>query len=294
MSENITVKTMRVTPAVASKWLDRNGGNRNMRAARVERYAADMKAGRWQQNGDTFKFDTTGRLIDGQHRCQAIIESGKAITALVVAGLPAEAAQTIDAGAHRSGADALFFAGEERAHTKDIAAALNSWHAWINGGFTDCRSQPNSDLRLSNASMVVVWEQRPDVAAAGVEARALYQRGLRVPVGALAVALIELRSIDFDVANEFFDRIVELRTSGKGDPIHTFITRLRDEANLGRRIHQSTALFMLFRAWNAFATNQKLGKLQFGSSESGWALIPTPVPVSESFHRERSALAIVA
>lgn len=290
----ISVKTMRVTPSTASKWLDRNGGNRNVRPSRVARYAADMRAGRWQQNGDTFKFDTTGRLIDGQHRCHAIIESGKSMTAFVVQGLPAEAAQTIDAGAHRSPADALFFAGEQRHHSKDVAAALNTWHQWTNGVLDDCRAQPAGNWKLSNAAVVEAWEAHPEVARAGVEAKALYQRGLRVPVGAIAVALLELRALDFDVANDFFDRIVELRTSGKGDPIHTFISRLQDESSLGRRVLPSTALYMLFRAWNAFVRNERLHKMQFGSSDSGWSPIPKPLPVLPGFHRGDSRLEVVA
>ncbi len=289
-----TIKPIRVTPAVARQWIEHNDGNRNIRKSRVAKYADDMAAGRWQQNGDTFKFDTDGRMIDGQHRCFAIIESGATIDSFVVHGLPASAAQTLDAGAPRSASDALFYAGELHNHAKDIAAGLNAWTSWTEGRFTHARSTASAAAaKLSNAAMVEAWRDNPTVVSASVEAKAIYQRGLRLPVGALAVALVELRALDFEAANDFFDRIVELRTSGKGDPIHTLITRIQDEMGPGRRMLPATALFMLFRTWNAFVNGERLLKMQFGSSESGWTPMPKPSKVPPAFWRG-SQMTVVA
>ena len=74
MNPTFTIDT--VTPAIATRWLGLNTNNRHPRITDVRALAADMRGGRWQQNSETIKFGTDGRLIDGQHRLMAIELSG--------------------------------------------------------------------------------------------------------------------------------------------------------------------------------------------------------------------------
>ena len=46
-----------------------------------------MGSGNGQTSGLSIQFDWDGRMIDGQHRCEAGIESGVTIRMLVVKGL---------------------------------------------------------------------------------------------------------------------------------------------------------------------------------------------------------------
>ena len=52
---------------------------RNRRRDTVTAYAEDMAAGRWKENGETIKFDSEGRLIDGQHRLAAVVKANTPI-----------------------------------------------------------------------------------------------------------------------------------------------------------------------------------------------------------------------
>lgn len=54
-----------------------NVRNRSMYQVQVRRLTSDHENGRWVTTGDTIKFDEDGYLIDGQHRMQMIINSGK-------------------------------------------------------------------------------------------------------------------------------------------------------------------------------------------------------------------------
>jgi hypothetical protein len=69
VQEPSITKRINVTPAQAQEWLGVNEANRPLRRSSVARMAADMAAGFWNQaNPQPLIFDTTGALIDGQHR----------------------------------------------------------------------------------------------------------------------------------------------------------------------------------------------------------------------------------
>jgi hypothetical protein len=72
------VEWMTVTPDQALKWLeDTNTNNRSVRDIHVQRLASDMKNGKWRGfNGEAIRFDSLGRLVDGQHRLWACTVAG--------------------------------------------------------------------------------------------------------------------------------------------------------------------------------------------------------------------------
>ena len=72
-------KVINITPAVAARWLKKNGLNRKQSNPHIKRLADKMASGNWITNGQTISFDIDGNLIDGQHRLAAIVESGATI-----------------------------------------------------------------------------------------------------------------------------------------------------------------------------------------------------------------------
>lgn len=100
-----------VTPELAKEMLARNEGNRVKRANHVGALAQAIKNGDWVETGDTIKFDTTGRLLDGQHRLSAIIQADKPVVADVVFGVPPEAFDRIDTGMTRTHSQILAMVG---------------------------------------------------------------------------------------------------------------------------------------------------------------------------------------
>jgi len=123
MIESPRIQEHLVTPEIAKQWLVRNVSNRRVSPPLVERYARDMGAGNWELNGETVKFDSSRRLIDGQHRLSAIIKSGKSTKMYVATGLPTNhrIAATIDNGRARSASDILKMHGYSH---NSIMAAL--------------------------------------------------------------------------------------------------------------------------------------------------------------------------
>ena len=60
-----------ITPEIAEMLLARNPDNRHRSPDVVNRYASDMRSGRWSLTGESLKISTDGLLNDGQPRIRA-------------------------------------------------------------------------------------------------------------------------------------------------------------------------------------------------------------------------------
>lgn len=94
-------------PKEAEQALLANHNNRPVRLQHVEWLAAAIQAGQWALSHQGIAFDVTGRLVDGQHRCKAIIMSGMTVAVMVTRGLPSDSFMVMDQGAIRSNSDVL-------------------------------------------------------------------------------------------------------------------------------------------------------------------------------------------
>ena len=87
-----------VTPELAKLFLESQGRNRNPSLTTVKYYAQTMLAGEWVLTPQGLIFDQQDRLIDGQHRLLAVIESGCSISFHCSWGVPQELMMIIDQG----------------------------------------------------------------------------------------------------------------------------------------------------------------------------------------------------
>jgi hypothetical protein len=85
-------QTMIVTPEMAQQWLDNGGKNRKLSKLHVNRLAQEIVKGRWVFNGQTISFSAEGKLLDGQHRLNAVIQSGVTIPMSISFGVADERA----------------------------------------------------------------------------------------------------------------------------------------------------------------------------------------------------------
>lgn len=100
MGMTMTVET--ITPEKAREYLKQNTDNyRKISKAKVGLYAEEMKAGRWELNGEGIMFDESGTLKNGQHRLAAILQAGTAVEMTVIRGV-ADGVNIYDSGSNRS------------------------------------------------------------------------------------------------------------------------------------------------------------------------------------------------
>ena len=107
----ITHKIETITPEIAHEMLKSNTNNRYLSKHRVSHIQKEIENGNWQISGETIKIASNGKLLDGQGRLTAVLNSKKPITALVVRGLKDTTFKTIDTGRMRSMADHLHIDG---------------------------------------------------------------------------------------------------------------------------------------------------------------------------------------
>lgn len=121
--KNIDMDMEWITPEKARAYRDTMGPNRSVSPAVVEKYGQDMSAERWMVNTQAIGFDIHGQLIDGQHRLEAVIKTGKAVYMPVFRNLHPDAMRTVDDNRKRTFSDDLKIEGRER-YVKVAAATL--------------------------------------------------------------------------------------------------------------------------------------------------------------------------
>lgn len=98
-------KFMTITPEVAASFLKHNTDNRNKRGWWVNGLANMIKRGEWIPTHQGVAFSQSGKLIDGQHRLEAIVEANIPVEMLVVTGVRDDAYKVLDNGIKRTMAD---------------------------------------------------------------------------------------------------------------------------------------------------------------------------------------------
>ena len=118
----ISVYLAEITPEVARILLKTKNTNRSIKLAQLNRIKRAIEKSRWEINGETIIFDHDGRLVEGQHRLQAVVDTNTTIWTLVVRGIDRERFKTMGQGSKRTAGDILGIQGVKNA--TNIAAAL--------------------------------------------------------------------------------------------------------------------------------------------------------------------------
>ncbi|MFY7926737.1 MAG: hypothetical protein ACOVN5_13075 [Aquidulcibacter sp.] len=95
-----------ITPNLAAVLLETNTTNRKLRKSVVSKYADEMRNGDWLLTPEPIVIADTDRLLNGQHRLNAVIQYGGNVKMFVVRGVSEKAFSALDRGFSRSFADA--------------------------------------------------------------------------------------------------------------------------------------------------------------------------------------------
>jgi len=245
---------MEITPAQATEWLETRGSNRKIMQAVVDAYVAEMKAGRWVFNGAPIQFDEEGKLLNGQHRLWAIIESGTTIEAVVQFGIPRDSQATIDSGMAWKSKDVLFMLGESNTHS------LQATLAWMN---KEESGSLMSSRKLTSTVALEILERHPNIRKS-VEFANIHRSPL-VPSGA-AYLHYRLAFINSEKADEFFLRLEDGVGLSKNSPIYRLRERLNKAAMAKEKLPAVDQLALTIIAWNYYIEGREIGSLQWRKS----------------------------
>lgn len=127
-----SVEIVTITPVLATLLLERNTKNRPIAHGNVNVLERDAIEGRFEFNGESVIVSEDGSLIDGQHRCQAVVRTGVPIETVIVFGVPDKARRTVDIGRARSAANvlAMEYGVEEAGLVATVTKMILSWRTF--------------------------------------------------------------------------------------------------------------------------------------------------------------------
>jgi hypothetical protein len=144
-----------ITPRIAEAWLNANKSNRKMRDGVAEKYADDMKFGRWTSCPEPISFYLDGDLADGQHRLWAIVDSGTTQTFPVARGLTREDGLNLNTGLKRDVVDNARISGTDTTLSRSLIAAAKAIELGTLNG---------DKAAISNAALLAIVERNREAA----------------------------------------------------------------------------------------------------------------------------------
>jgi hypothetical protein len=141
----VRTETITVDPQIAAGWLHQNGNNRPVSQARIRYFEQELKAGRAALTHQGIALDTNGGVQDGQHRLQAIVNTGIPWQLAVTFDAPPENFNVIDRGGGRSLADLMAIRGYRDKNS--VAVATLAWQ-WERGQVSFMGNPRDGDLAV--------------------------------------------------------------------------------------------------------------------------------------------------
>jgi hypothetical protein len=246
---------------MARELLSSNSHNRNMRTERVAQLVDVLRRGEWILNGETIKIAEDGTLIDGQHRLQAVVDSGVTIESLVMRDMPLAVQDTVDTGRRRRLSDILAIEGESDSHA--LGAALSMLHRFRSG----------TSINYSHAGApspqqaLELLEREPTLRDSVREARRVtkYVGG---PIGVFSALHHLFVEVDPEAAKDFFDRLADGANLSPGDPLlhlRNQLARPRQDRNYAQSPSNIAALTI--KAFNLRRAGRNVDLLAFRKTE---------------------------
>lgn len=261
LGEIVVIRQL-VTPEVALKWLSRpHPLQRKAAKHTVKGYVQDLRAGNWLTNPHPICLDDQERLLDGLHRCMAIVESGISAWCFVaenvpeksflVMGLqrPRRAGQFLDGGAKESLAVRVIKAYED--NNGDLSSMRKKVERYIS-------EQDVIDYRPKCPEIIQFFELAKQ---AGTKAHIAVGDNLAL------MCLIARHSFHSELVFSWAEALSEGEGLLKGDPRHTLRERfVKDHRILNTQRYHQYRWILLVKAWNAYARKDLMFPLQLRST----------------------------
>jgi hypothetical protein len=258
-----------ITPGAAQEILDARQKNRPLREQRAARLARSINEGDWVTNGESLIFDDQERLVDGQHRCRAVVIANRPIVSYCVFGSWGKRAfDTIDMGIARTASDLIALDG--RSHytlAASTARLLLSYEAMVEADGKTLAPFERGALTPTGTRVKQYYERNRaeiDPAAEFVSLRKGLYKG-RIATSICCFALLMARRRSVEKADLFFDRLATGENLTKSSPIWLLRNRVENQGR--NRIGPDIQLAFVVKCWNAYILGRSITTLKFGVGE---------------------------
>lgn len=244
---------MIVSPAQAVAWLDSNTHNRPLSDSVVIKYQKDMAAGRWKYNHLAILFDTTGKLLDGQHRLWACVESGVSFDTDVVFGAEPDVQDTLDDPFIRSAGHQGALGGAKNAtNAAAIAKLILTYRE--RGTMVSMNNPKNSPTKSQIIELVKSGDAQLEDAASRV--CQLSKALCRASIVGFCYYLFSLQNTV--LAGRFFGELQSGVGLSRGNPALLLREKLRVNAAAKAKLPALHLIALFFRAWSSYRDGRDL------------------------------------
>jgi hypothetical protein len=223
-----------------------------------------MKNSKWRgRNGEAIRFDTDGRLVDGQHRLYACIQAGVEFESLLVTGVSPDDYSTIGVGAKKSFGDFLGpIHGEKNVNL--LASSLRLVHGWSSGDLGNFLSSVPSISELE-----VTYRDHPKLRDSVARVAGMKDlRRLLTPTYAVLIHYAGTQSGHAARVESFFERLGNGLGLTDTDAVYHLRKFLLSQKTAGqRRVGRIYVLALAIKAWNASKEEKPTRALSFKANE---------------------------
>ncbi len=262
----ISARLEEIGPELAEQMLAANCMNRSIAGSIVEKYARDMRDGRWQLNGQTIKISADGKLLDGQHRLEAVKKAGRPFKVIVVRGVLTSTFGSLDAGRRRALNEIL--RDREEVNTTVLASALRWLWMLRHEVLLAANTSP------TNGEMLEILEESP-----GIRDSIKFTSAARdiISGGMSADMHYNFSRVDATYADEFFSRLIDGVNLDAKSPIYLLRERLlKNKGSYRLRMAENERAALTMKAWVAFKEGRSMQLLAWrnrGAAREGLPLI---------------------
>jgi len=236
-----------ISPEQAKEMLKRNGNNRGLKDTHVKFLANQMKNGSWQFDGQPIRFTEEGRLLDGQHRLNAVVESGTTQEFLVLKGISADAFKVMDTGKNRNVGDIFSIEGINNYVT--VSSTCRTLIMFKNNRFY----RAFKDQQPSNTDVLNFYNQHPEVSDIVKKCTPLYKEFNHVlPVVLISSCFYIMSEKNTTEAEIFWRKLCTGLDLEQGSPIKYLRDRLIADKISNRKITYREKMALIIKAWNSF------------------------------------------
>lgn len=271
---NITSRLIDLTPELAEDMLGRNPHNRKFSNANYYLVKRAVENGEWMVNGEAIKVSVNGYILDGQHRCRAVAETGVTIQTFLVEGLPDETQDTMDTGKSRSLSDVLTIRGE--VNTIGLAAQIKKHLLAQRYGFAAAFSSSTGRMPLTNHECIVWMDENPWVRQYVIPGK---QMALATPLGGSIAGFLmhTFDTCDAEDSAHFWARLLDGVNLAEDNPIYALRRAFQSvENNTKGERNQRYLGALTIKAWNFYRAGEPAKQIRFRVGGANPEQFPEP------------------
>jgi hypothetical protein len=269
--QRVKYALLTVTPELAEAWLANKPANRFVVATNLKRLQYEASHGEFSPWVQPLLLDRSGRLLDGQHRLEAIVETGKSLVLLVIRGIDRDDVfGKIDTGASRTLSHWVSILGCGDLKPTHLATLIGYHYNHTVRGV-----RPTAQVQKPVHHMLEHYVRyREEIDGAMTILPELPAKNLiRKPL--LAFLFLAFERHKKDSGADFLDRMEQAHRQGKRHPYFLLWEVLdKDRARRARHFTQTERAALCIKSYNAHILGQKIDVLRW----LGNATVPEPFP----------------